>query len=164
MSNCLNCGAELRPGAKFCTKCGSPVQQQPQETAVPAKTGSGREVQRLLGFDWSPKRMGMAKATGTLVICDDRVELIKIKGAMAKKMFVGGIIGNVASQYGKEVGVDISVPYSDLASVECAGSMMTNNYIVVTRKNGDKVFFRATFATHKSCTEAADLIRSLAGL
>ena len=26
MNNCIKCGAELREGAKFCNKCGEPVQ------------------------------------------------------------------------------------------------------------------------------------------
>ena len=32
MSNCLNCGAALKPGAKFCPSCGTRVEDRPSET------------------------------------------------------------------------------------------------------------------------------------
>ena len=34
-NDCGKCGANLRPGAKFCASCGASVQNQPDQTAAP---------------------------------------------------------------------------------------------------------------------------------
>ncbi len=160
--NCKNCGTELKPGARFCHRCGTPADEAPVRTPAPA--AGSREVERLLGYAYHKNRMGMPKATGTLVLYEDHLALIKIKGAFAKKALIGGIVGNIASQYGDEDGIGLDIAYTDIAAVEAGGSMMTNHYIQITPKNGDKIYLLPTFNTGKNCRETADKIRRLAGL
>lgn len=40
MAFCPNCGNELKPGVKFCTNCGKPVDNKPQEAPKPQPTPS----------------------------------------------------------------------------------------------------------------------------
>lgn len=56
MANCNKCGAQLQPGMKFCTKCGQPVNLQPQSPTPPQGINRPQRPQPLKVMSPQPMR------------------------------------------------------------------------------------------------------------
>lgn len=74
---CKNCGNELKQNEKFCTKCGSPVTQETENT-VEVKTASGK---------LSGKKIGIIAAAGVLAVIIIAVLAFVISNASATREF-----------------------------------------------------------------------------
>lgn len=74
---CKNCGNELKQNEKFCTKCGSPVTQDTENT-VEVKTASGK---------LSGKKIGIIAAAGVLAVIIIAVLAFVISNASATREF-----------------------------------------------------------------------------
>lgn len=74
---CKNCGNELKQNEKFCTKCGSPVTQETENT-VEVKTASGK---------LSGKKIGIIAAVGVLAVIIIAVLAFVISNASATREF-----------------------------------------------------------------------------
>lgn len=74
---CKNCGNELKQNEKFCTKCGSPVTQDTENT-VEVKTASGK---------LSGKKIGIIAAAGVLAVIIIAVLAFVISNAAATREF-----------------------------------------------------------------------------
>jgi hypothetical protein len=75
MNTCSNCGAEVRPGAKFCTACGTRLNDVSASVASPEWT-SGRPAEDAAGVPGSPDATGAPGENGTFAASDGtRVDL-----------------------------------------------------------------------------------------
>jgi hypothetical protein len=75
MNTCSNCGAAVRPGAKFCTACGTRLNDVSASVASPEWT-SGRPAENAAGAPGSPDATGAPGENGTFAASDGtRVDL-----------------------------------------------------------------------------------------
>ena len=72
-TKCANCGTKIPPNAKKCPVCGRKTRKLPQ---LPFKIG-------FMSLYSGEVKMGVAKATGTLTIYDDRLEFRRFMGNTA---------------------------------------------------------------------------------
>lgn len=47
MQKCKNCGAELKPGVKFCTKCGTPIEANQDLESASQNISSKATVEKI---------------------------------------------------------------------------------------------------------------------
>lgn len=177
---CPNCQAALPDDAFFCVQCGTKVADaphtvpvnnhptQPQQTACvqpeyenPSSvdyTPTGSQLQKhsmISKYNGKPT-VGIAKATGTLIVYDDHLEYTKTMGNALGNAF--GLAGMaVAAKNAKKDGKVEIYLYGDIqnASVGTYAGMMPT---LVLEMNDDQVFtFTGTF-TKQSVTSIVNAI------
>ncbi len=151
---CPKCGQEAGEDILFCESCGTRIVSgteyaETQKETTPPKpglTGSGRllaELGMMSYYEGEPK-VGIAKATGTLKIYDDRVEYEKKLGSSAGAAFgaVGMLIA--ANKMKKENGAKDIYWYRDVAGVTEGRYAGVAPTLVLTMKNGTVHSFAGT--------------------
>lgn len=92
---CVTCGTKLDPSAQFCPGCGVRV----GETAeAPASTAGSKllSTYKLVSLYHGEPTLGIAKASGTLMIYEDRIEFEKQLGNALGGAF--GLVGLIKTQ------------------------------------------------------------------
>lgn len=167
---CPSCGQEAEPGMLFCEYCGARLTDKarpapapgPRPELKPRPSSSGRflmEAGMMSHYSGEPT-VGIAKATGTLKIFDDRVEFHKKMGSSAGAMFgaVGMIIA--ANKMKQEGDLDI-YRYRDVASVREGRYGGIYHTIVLVMKNGQVHSFAGTLNSGKIQEAVVQISRHL---
>ena len=167
---CPSCGQEAEPGMLFCEYCGARLTDKarpapapgPRPELKPRPSSSGRflmEAGMMSHYSGEPT-VGIAKATGTLKIFDDRVEFHKKMGSSAGAMFgaVGMIIA--ANKMKQEGDLDI-YRYRDVASVREGRYGGIYHTIVLVMKNGQVHSFAGSLNSGKIQEAVVQISRHL---
>lgn len=167
---CPSCGQEGKPDMLFCEYCGARLTDKarpapapgPRPELKPRPSSSGRflmEAGMMSHYSGEPT-VGIAKATGTLKIFDDRVEFHKKMGSSAGAMFgaVGMIIA--ANKMKQEGDLDI-YRYRDVASVREGRYGGIYHTIVLVMKNGQVHSFAGTLNSGKIQEAVVQISRHL---
>ena len=167
---CPSCGQEAEPGMLFCEYCGARLTDKarpapapgPRPELKPRPSSSGRFLMEagMMSYYSGEPTVGIAKATGTLKIFDDRVEFHKKMGSSAGAMFgaVGMIIA--ANKMKQEGDLDI-YRYRDVASVREGRYGGIYHTIVLVMKNGQVHSFAGTLNSGKIQEAVVQISRHL---
>ena len=167
---CPSCGQEAEPGMLFCEYCGARLTDKarpapapgPRPELKPRPLSSGRFLMEagMMSYYSGEPTVGIAKATGTLKIFDDRVEFHKKMGSSAGAMFgaVGMIIA--ANKMKQEGDLDI-YRYRDVASVREGRYGGIYHTIVLVMKNGQVHSFAGTLNSGKIQEAVVQISRHL---
>lgn len=134
---CPTCGAKLEPSAQFCTACGIKVGQAVRNTV----TTSGKLITslKMVSMYEGTPTVGIAKATGPLSVYDDRIEFKKQMGNALGGAF--GLVGMaVAKSKVKNDPIDI-YPVSQIAQLRVGKYSGVYNTLVVALRDGTTVSF-----------------------
>lgn len=155
---CSTCGAKLDSSAVFCLVCGVKVGQAEGRRENNTVTTSGKLLASLnltSKYEGTPS-IGIAKATGTLSVYDDRIEFKKQLGSS-----LGGSFGAagmaIAKRKVKKDPVDI-YPVSQIAQLRVGKYMSIYNTLVVLLRDGTTVSFCPAVP---GSTKPQDIINSL---
>ena len=167
---CPSCGQEGKPDMLFCEYCGARLTDKarqapapgPRPELKPRPLSSGRFLMEagMMSYYSGEPTVGIAKATGTLKIFDDRVEFHKKMGSSAGAMFgaVGMIIA--ANKMKQEGDLDI-YRYRDVASVREGRYGGIYHTIVLVMKNGQVHSFAGTLNSGKIQEAVVQISRHL---
>ena len=167
---CPSCGREGKPDMLFCEYCGARLTDKarqapapgPRPELKPRPLSSGRFLMEagMMSYYSGEPTVGIAKATGTLKIFDDRVEFHKKMGSSAGAMFgaVGMIIA--ANKMKQEGDLDI-YRYRDVASVREGRYGGIYHTIVLVMKNGQVHSFAGTLNSGKIQEAVVQISRHL---
>ncbi len=167
---CPSCGQEGKPDMLFCEYCGARLTDKarpapapgPRPELKPRPSSSGRFLMEagMMSYYSGEPTVGIAKATGTLKIFDDRVEFHKKMGSSAGAMFgaVGMIIA--ANKMKQEGDLDI-YRYRDVASVREGRYGGIYHTIVLVMKNGQVHSFAGTLNSGKIQEAVVQISRHL---
>ena len=167
---CPSCGQEGKPDMLFCEYCGARLTDKarpapapgPRPERKPRPLSSGRFLMEagMMSYYSGEPTVGIAKATGTLKIFDDRVEFHKKMGSSAGAMFgaVGMIIA--ANKMKQEGDLDI-YRYRDVASVREGRYGGIYHTIVLVMKNGQVHSFAGTLNSGKIQEAVVQISRHL---
>ncbi len=132
---CSTCGAKLEPSALFCTECGVKVGQ----AAKPIPSGKLIASLKMVSMYEGTPAVGLAKATGSLSVYDDRIEFIKQLGSA-----LGGAFGAVGMALAKNKIKDDPIdiyPVSQISGL-CVGQYCRiYNTLMVTLRDGTTTSF-----------------------
>lgn len=143
---CPGCGKVFAPEHVYCDQCGRLLQ---------VKTVSGRELQRIhmaSKYDGEPT-VGIAKATGDLILYDDRIEFKRVMGNALGNAF--GLLGMAAAA--RSTPQQEVYRMSEIASVKLGryGGMMPT--LVLQLKNGS-IYSFCGIADSNTIQKAINLI------
>lgn len=184
---CPNCGEEGAPDMLFCEYCGTrltekrmpeqpaprpvptpqpvPVPQPvpepvPAPQPVPAPRGRFLMELNLMSYYKGEPTLGIAKATGTVKIYDDRLEFHKKMGNSVASMF--GAVGMLAAakQAKKDGAVDV-YRYRDMQSAREGRYGGLYHTIVLVMKDGQTHSFAGTLNSGKIQEAVVQIARNL---
>lgn len=162
IKKCPGCGIEYSVDKIFCEQCGTSLieyekekteesqkadvtPKQEEKKPKPQNEGSNplKTIKMMSWYTGEPK-VGIAKASGTLNIYEDRLELVKKLGNAAGAALFGAVGAMVSANKAKKQGSIDTYHYKDIAEVRKGtyGGMMPS--IVITLKNGEKHSFVGT--------------------
>ena len=167
---CPSCGQEGKPDMLFCEYCGARLTDKarqapapgPRPELKPRPLSSGRflmEAGMMSHYSGEPT-VGIAKATGTLKIFDDRVEFHKKMGSSAGAMF--GAVGMIIAANKMKQKGDLDIyRYRDVASVREGRYGGIYHTIVLVMKNGQVHSFAGTLNSGKIQEAVVQISRHL---
>ena len=177
---CPSCGQKAGPGVLFCEYCGMRLPERtvseprPNPASVPAPApgprpelkprplSSGRFLMEagMMSYYSGEPTVGIAKATGTLKIFDDRVEFHKKMGSSAGAMF--GAVGMIIAANKMKQKGDLDIyRYRDVASVREGRYGGIYHTIVLVMKNGQVHSFAGTLNSGKIQEAVVQISRHL---
>ena len=136
---CSYCGTKLEADALFCSKCGKPTNSAEPEIAMPESGGRLLTVQKLISMYMGEPTVGLAKASGTLSVYDDRIEFEKQMGNALGGAF--GLAGLLVARNAAKKEPVVVYSLSDVAEVRVGKYMGVYNTFVVALKNGNIITF-----------------------
>lgn len=155
-SFCSACGKELNPGAQFCQGCGMKVGSRPASTAG-GGTGRLLESMKLVSFYKGEPKIGVAQATGTLSIYDDRLEFKKQMGnALATAT---GLIGMAAAHGAIKKDPLAIYPINQISQLRVGKYGGVYNTLVVAMKDGSVVSFCPGVPASSAPQNIIDMLR-----
>lgn len=176
---CPACGCVGEPGLLYCTQCGTrmvnspsvpPVPTVPEEVRerdggfnvdMPTKqespTGIGRElvVMRLMSWYKGEKKVGIAKATGTLTVYTDRLEFKRQLGNAAAALVPIAFVKE--AQKARNAAADIFW-MRDIADAKEGKYGAALPSLILTLRSGEQHTFAGTLSGDK-IRESVELIR-----
>lgn len=167
---CSTCGAKLDSSAVFCPVCGVKVGQAKGRGENNTVTTSGKLLASLnltSKYEGTPN-IGIAKATGTLSVYDDRIEFRKQIGNPLTRSFGSAALKGAFGTEGMVIAmrkvrkvtkdpVDI-YPVSQIAQLRVGKYMSIYNTLVVLLRDGTTVSFCPAVP---GSTKPQDIINSL---
>lgn len=167
---CPSCGQEGKPDMLFCEYCGARLTDKarqapapgPRPELKPRPLSSGRFLMEagMMSYYSGEPTVGIAKATGTLKIFDDRVEFHKKMGSSAGAMF--GAVGMIIAANKMKQKGDLDIyRYRDVASVREGRYGGIYHTIVLVMKNGQVHSFAGTLNSGKIQEAVVQISRHL---
>ena len=145
-SFCSICGAPLEPGAQFCSSCGTKVQYAPQHeksstqlASVTTRKGTGALITswKLASLYKGEPTVGVAQATGTFSVYDDRLEFKKILGNSLGGTF--GLVGMAVAKKKANEDPLLIYPLGQITQLRLGKYGGVYNTLVVVMRDGTKV-------------------------
>ncbi len=133
---CPKCGFKTTEDQRYCDMCGTLLKVELPDFRM-ASSGKNDEVIRkysVYSLYYGEPSVGVSKATGTLVLFNDRLELKKFFGNAASGMF--GTAGAIIS-YKMAKKKDFIKYYSDIAEVRVGKYGGVYNTVVIVMSDGD---------------------------
>lgn len=139
---CPNCGKEAESDQIYCAECGSLLAAAPEEkpvvqqkTTAPVPQGKLMKSLKLVSMYNGTPTIGIAAATGSLYVYDDRIEFsMKMGNAMGSMFGLAGAV--IAAKKAKKAGSERIFMFSDLRDVQVGKYGGVYNTLVLRLKNG----------------------------